>query len=87
MNTSSGSATISILLRKNNGTFKPAISYNVGTWCYGVAINDFNNDSKPDVVSTLSDAVVALTYTRAIVGSVIGSMATICLSILWHICS
>jgi hypothetical protein len=42
-------STISVLLGKGNGTFQPAVHYNVGAGPAGIAIADFNGNGKLDL--------------------------------------
>jgi uncharacterized protein (TIGR03437 family) len=46
---SNGSNTVSVLLGKGDGTFKPSVDYPAGQGATGVAIADFNGDGKPDL--------------------------------------
>lgn len=41
--------TISVLLGNGDGTFKPAINYTSGRNPQGLAVGDFNGDSRPDL--------------------------------------
>lgn len=43
---------VSILEGRGGGTFSPAINYGVSKGPTGLAVADFNNDGKPDIVST-----------------------------------
>ena len=49
----SGSATVSVLLGKGDGTFQPRQAYGTGTGTspYSVAVGDFNGDGVPDLVA------------------------------------
>jgi len=50
--TAGNSPTISILLGNANGTFQPAQSVNASVSPWNLAVGDFNNDGKPDLVTT-----------------------------------
>ena len=54
-NISSPVGTISVLLNNKNGTFAPAVTYNVGKQPYQVAIGDINGDGIPDLAVTNYD--------------------------------
>ena len=50
-NAAQGATTISVLFGKGDGTFQPAVSLVTnGVESAGIAIADFNGDSKPDIV-------------------------------------
>ncbi|MDJ1304913.1 MAG: VCBS repeat-containing protein [Candidatus Midichloria sp.] len=61
-NTTPFSAKISILLGKGDGTFWPAVFYNVGSYPYGIVAADFNNDGKIDIANAneYSDTISVL---------------------------
>jgi len=44
------SGTVSVLLAKTNGTFKPSVDYAVGSWPRSVMVVDVNGDGRPDLV-------------------------------------
>jgi hypothetical protein len=48
--------TVSILTGLKNGTFKPAVSYAIKGKAVAVAVGDFNNDGKQDIVVLSGDA-------------------------------
>ena len=41
--------TVSVLINKQNGTFKSAVNYPAGSAPYSVAVGDFDGDGKPDL--------------------------------------
>jgi hypothetical protein len=50
-NSAEGTGTVSVLFGKGDGTFEPAVSLTTtGFESAGIAIADFNGDSKPDIV-------------------------------------
>ena len=49
-NTNSPAHTVSVLLGKPDGTFEPNVDYAAGGAPSGVAVGDFNGDSKLDIV-------------------------------------
>ena len=49
-NTQQGSDSVSVLLGKPDGTFKPAVNYPVDGSPAGIAVGDFNHDGKLDLV-------------------------------------
>jgi len=56
-------STVSVLLGKGNGTFKPVVNYAVGGGPAGIAITDFNGDGKLDIaVANTGSATVSLLY-------------------------
>jgi hypothetical protein len=58
-------STVSVLLGKGDGSFKPAVTYPVGDGPAGVAIADFNGDGKLDIaVANTASATVSLLYGR-----------------------
>ena len=53
--------TLSVLLNNGNGTFAAAVTYNVGTEPYSVAVGDLNGDNNPDLaVANNSDNNVSV---------------------------
>jgi hypothetical protein len=57
------SSTVSVLLGKGDGTFKPTVHYRVGAGPAGIAIADFNGDGKLDIaVANTRSATVSLLY-------------------------
>jgi|GEM_PF-2292884 len=53
--------TVSVLLGNGDGTFKPQVSYRVGSGPYKIAVGDFNNDGNTDlVVTNLFDNTVSV---------------------------
>src|SRR2546429_9129764 len=44
----SGSANVSVLLGRGDGSFQAAVNYGAGSSPRSVAVGDFNADSKPD---------------------------------------
>jgi hypothetical protein len=58
-------STVSVLLGKGDGRFKPTVNYAVGGGPAGIAIADFNGDGKPDVaVANTGTATVSVLYGR-----------------------
>ena len=56
-------STVSVLLGKGNGTFRPVVNYPVGAGPTGVAIADFNGDGKLDIaVANTASSDVSLLY-------------------------
>jgi hypothetical protein len=56
-------STVSVLLGKGDGTFKPVVNYPVGSGPAGIAIADFNGDGKPDIaVANTGSANVSVLY-------------------------
>ena len=56
-------STLSVLLGRGDGTFKPTVNYPVGAGPAGIAIADFNGDGKVDiVVANTGSATVSLLY-------------------------
>jgi hypothetical protein len=56
-------STVSVLLGKGDGTFKPTVNYPVGGGPAGIAIADFNGDSKMDIaVANTGSATVSVLY-------------------------
>jgi hypothetical protein len=56
-------STISVLLGKGDGTFKPTVNYPVGAGPAGIAIADFNGDGKADIaVANTGSATVSVLY-------------------------
>jgi FG-GAP-like repeat/FG-GAP repeat len=50
-NAAEGQGTVSVLFGNGNGTFQPAVTLTTGgSESQGIAIADFNGDSKPDIV-------------------------------------
>jgi hypothetical protein len=49
-NTQQGSNSVSVLLGKPDGTFNAAVSYPVDGSPSGIAVGDFNNDGKLDLL-------------------------------------
>ncbi|WP_148234177.1 FG-GAP repeat domain-containing protein [Candidatus Midichloria mitochondrii] len=47
--------TVSILTGNGNGTFKPAVFYNIGTYPWFLAVAGLDRDGKMDIVNTNSD--------------------------------
>ena len=55
------SGTVAILLGNGDGTFQPAVGYNVGSHPASVAVGDFNGDGKLDLaVANLNDDTVSV---------------------------
>jgi len=56
-------STVSVLLGKGDGTFKPTVNYPVGAGPAGIAIADFNGDGTPDIaVANTASATVRILY-------------------------
>jgi len=60
-------STLSVLLGNGDGTFQPGVTYPAGKRLNYVAIGDFNNDGKPDLVAIdlLGEAIITLLNTGA----------------------
>jgi hypothetical protein len=61
-------STVSVLMGNGNGTFQPGISYPAGKRLNYVAIGDFNNDGKPDLVAVdlVGGSVITLLNTGVV---------------------
>ena len=56
-------STVSVLIGKGDGTFKPSVNYAVGAGPAGVAISDFNGDGNADIaVANTGSATVSILY-------------------------
>src|SRR6266850_5773715 len=49
--------TVAILLGNGDGTFQPPVFYQSINNTYGIAIGDFNNDGKPDIIVRNPEAI------------------------------
>src|SRR5262249_22300735 len=52
--------TVSVLLAKPDGTFRPAINASTGAGPVSLAVGDFNRDGKPDIASANSADISVL---------------------------
>ncbi len=56
-----GDGTVSILLGRGDGTFRPAVNYVAGNYPCSIAVGDFNADGKPDLaVANNGDGTVSV---------------------------
>src|SRR2546426_10005428 len=62
-----GSANVSILLGRGDGTFFPHVDYTVGSSPSAVAVGDFNNDTNQDLAVT--DVTFGVGYFSILLGA------------------
>ena len=66
---------VSVLLGNGDGTFQPAVTYNVGARPVSVTVADFDRDGEPDLATAVNDTVngVAVAEVSVLLGNGNGS--------------